>query len=168
MIDPEDSAEDTDRTRLHRRASLGWAGAGVAVFVALVIAGWGFSSLTMDRDVIEPGLPLWAGPTAVAVSAVVVFVAAGRAVRGRWARGRGLEFVSAITAGVGAALAQGAVIAVFAAFGGEMQSVGSALLGAGFGHVASVFGLVVVAAGTLTVLALEALAGHSPPRADDD
>lgn len=165
---PVDPGSDSGAPLENRGPVIGWAAAGTAVFVALVIAGWGISSLAADRDVLPSGLPLWTGPVAVAASALVVFALSLRAVRERWASGvPGFNLAHSLTAGVGAVLTQGAVITIFAAFGGDAPSVGSALLGVGLAQVVSVFGIVAALAGAVSVVVLEGLAGRYPPGRED-
>jgi hypothetical protein len=82
------------------------------VQVAAVVAGWGFTSLLLDRDVIpDPAVGPLVGPIAVVVSGVVTVLGTRRAI----ASGR--PWRSAIAAGAVALLAMLVVLAVGSALG---------------------------------------------------
>lgn len=80
--------------------------------VALVVAGWGVTSLLLDRDVLpDPALGPLVGPLAVAVSALVTALFTSRAI----ATGR--PWPSAVVAGAAALLAMLVVVALGSALG---------------------------------------------------
>ena len=125
-------------------AALAWGLAAAVLFVACVVAVWGVLSLALDVDVLPPGIPVWAGPTAVVVAALVTFGATTVSVRGALdpAHAPRIDLTGPLLGGILAALAHALVLIAFAG-AVERPPSDPSLVALGLRHLFGPFGLTV-------------------------